>query len=303
MIISNAVVCDVNGEYKSDIRIEDGVITELGSGLEGGEIIDAKGAYFLPLLVDTNVRLHDSTLNSKNIKAISEEAHRGGVGHVILNADSEPAIDNEVVLEFAQNGLHELSGAKKDLMLKTLKEDSTLSKIAILLKSGAVGAGDGNGFKTGGSDDKTLKHNAVYKNCISAGNTHDGFDHNSNRGDVTMYNCSAYGNGNNISFGTGNIANSLTIKNTASLAGGSSDSFEATTTDISNNSWQNNISITSDEFVSLEMDLLSSPRNVDGSLPSIDFMKLATGSDLIDAGVDVGIEFTGSAPDLGAFEK
>jgi dihydroorotase len=138
MIISNAVVCDVNGEYKSDIRIEDGVITELGSNLEGGEITDAKGAYFLPLLVDTNVRLHDSTLNSKNIKAISEEAHRGGVGHVILNADSTPAIDNEVVLEFAQNGLHNLQGAKIDLMLNSLKEDSTLSNIAILLKSGAV---------------------------------------------------------------------------------------------------------------------------------------------------------------------
>lgn len=172
-----------------------------------------------------------------------------------------------------------------------------------LLKSGAVGAGDGNGFKTGGSDNKDLKHNAVYKNCISAGNTHDGFDHNSNRGDVTMYNCSAYGNGRNISFGTGNIANSLIIKNTASLTGGSSDSFEATTTDITNNSWQNNISIASDDFVSLDMDLLSSPRNADGSLPSVDFMKLATGSDLIDAGVDVGIEFTGSAPDIGTFEK
>ena len=172
-----------------------------------------------------------------------------------------------------------------------------------ILQNGTVGVGDGNGFKTGGSDNKDLKHNAVYKNCISAGNTHDGFDHNSNRGDVTMYNCSAYGNGRNISFGTGNIANSLTIKNTASLTGGSSDSFEATTTDITNNSWQNNISITSDDFVSLDMDLLSSPRNADGSLPSIDFMKLATGSDLIDAGVDVGIEFTGSAPDIGVFEK
>ena len=138
MIISNAMVCDVNGEYKSDIRIEDGVITELGSSLEGGEVTDANGAYFLPLLVDTNVRLHDSTLNSKNIKSISEEAHRGGVGHVILNADSTPAIDNEVVLEFAQNGLHNLEGANIDLMLNSLKEDSTLSNIAILLKSGAV---------------------------------------------------------------------------------------------------------------------------------------------------------------------
>jgi dihydroorotase len=138
MIISNAMVCDVNGEYRADVRIEDSIITEIGTGLEGGEIIDAKGAYFMPLLIDTNVRLPDSVLNSKNIKIISQEAHMGGVGHIVLNADSKPAIDNEVVLEFAQNGLHNLDGAKIDLMLNTLKEDSTLSNIAILLKSGAI---------------------------------------------------------------------------------------------------------------------------------------------------------------------
>jgi len=138
MVISNAIVCDVKGEYKSDIRIEDGVITELGLSLEDEKVIDAKGAYILPLLVDTNVRLQDSTLNSKNIKKISKEAHLGGIGHVVLNADSTPAIDNEVVLEFAQNALHNLEGAKIDLMLNSLKEDSTLSNIAILLKSGAI---------------------------------------------------------------------------------------------------------------------------------------------------------------------
>ena len=57
------------------------------------------------------------------------------------------------------------------------------------LKNGTKGAGDGNGFKTGGSDDKLLQHNAVYKNCIAAGNVSDGFDHNSNRGHVVLYNC------------------------------------------------------------------------------------------------------------------
>ena len=138
MVISNAVVCDVNSEYTADIRIEDGIITEIGSKLEDAEIVDANGAYFMPLIVDTNIRLQDSTLNSKNIKTISDEALQGGVGHVVLNADSRPAIDDEVVLEFAQNGLHNLSGAKVDLMLNSLKEDSTLSNIAILLRSGAI---------------------------------------------------------------------------------------------------------------------------------------------------------------------
>ena len=170
------------------------------------------------------------------------------------------------------------------------------------LKNGTVSGGDGNGFKTGGSDDKLLKHNGIFKNCVAAGNGFDGFDHNSNRGNIELYNCSAYANGKNIGFGSTNIANSLTIKNTASLSGGSGDSLSATTTNITNNSWQNGIVINAGDFVSLDISLLSSPRNADGSLPNIDFMKLVSGSDLIDAGVDVGISFNGSAPDIGAFE-
>ncbi len=37
-------------------------------------------------------------------------------------------------------------------------------------------------------------------------------------------------------------------------------------------------------------------------LPDITFGRLATGSDLIDAGVNVGLPFSGSAPDIGVFE-
>ncbi|WP_258099795.1 Ig-like domain-containing protein [Marinoscillum pacificum] len=169
------------------------------------------------------------------------------------------------------------------------------------LKDGSVGGGDGNGFKTGGSDDKSLKHHAIYKNCIAAGNVVDGFDHNSNRGDVTLYNCGAYDNGRNINFGSSNIANSLTIKNTISFAGGG-DSYQATITDITNNGWQNGITTNTSDFVSVDIDLLKSPRKADGSLPDIDFVKIQSGSDLIDAGIDVGISFEGSAPDLGPFE-
>ena len=170
------------------------------------------------------------------------------------------------------------------------------------LMDGTIGAGDGNGFKTGGSDDKTLKHNAIYKNCIAAGNVYDGFDHNSNRGDIEIYNCSAYSNGRNISFSSTNIAQFLLIKNTASFDGGSNNSYSATTIDITSNGWQNGITTNASDFVAIDIDLLASPRNEDGSLPDIDFLKLVAGSDLIDAGEDVGLPFNGSAPDIGAFE-
>ena len=138
MVIKNTILCDVHGERKEDIRIIDGIITEIGKNLQDSEVLDARGAYFLPQLIDTNIRLQDSILNSKNIQSIANEALQGGVGHIVLNADSTPAIDNEIVLEFAQNGLKELPDVKVDLMLNTLKEDFSLSNIAIMLKKGVV---------------------------------------------------------------------------------------------------------------------------------------------------------------------
>ncbi len=170
------------------------------------------------------------------------------------------------------------------------------------LKSGANSGGDGNGFKTGGSDDKLLKHHAIFKNCIAAGNVVDGFDHNSNRGDVQIINSTGHANGRNISFGSGNSANALTIKNTGSLEGGSTDQLVATTTEIGNNSWQNGLSAEASDYVSLNIDLLLSPRKPDGSLPDIDYLKLVPASDLIDKGVDVGLPYEGTAPDIGPFE-
>jgi len=49
--------------------------------------------------------------------------------------------------------------------------------------------------------------------------------------------------------------------------------------------------------------LAPSSRKSDGSLPDIDFMHLASGSELIDTGVDLGLSYWGDAPDLGAFES
>jgi hypothetical protein len=169
------------------------------------------------------------------------------------------------------------------------------------LKDGSLGAGDGNGFKTGGSDDKELKHNAILINTIAAGIAVDGYDHNSNRGEVTIYNAIAHDNGRNINFSSSNKASKLTIKNTISM--GASDSLNASSTDIEANSWQGDRSATESDFVSVDIDELLQPRKADGSLPDVDYFQLNDDSDLIDAGVDVGLPYNGSAPDIGAFES
>jgi dihydroorotase len=138
MLIKNAIVCDVEGEREVNLLVEDGVIIAMGNDLESDEVIDLKGSYLLPSLIDLNVRLKDAQLNSKNIKAIAKEAKKGGVGHIVLNADSTPAIDDEVVLEFAQNSIKAIDDITIDLMLNALKSDMTLSNIAILLKKGVI---------------------------------------------------------------------------------------------------------------------------------------------------------------------
>src|SRR6185437_11738568 len=68
------------------------------------------------------------------------------------------------------------------------------------------------------------------------------------------------------------------------------------------NSWNLSLTVTSADFQSLDYSAALQPRNADGSLPTISFLKLAAGSQLIDKGTDVGLPYTGSAPDLGAYE-
>ncbi len=82
-----------------------------------------------------------------------------------------------------------------------------------------------------------------------------------------------------------------------------------------NNTWNFDLDLTEDDFVSLDDPSMTvtgedlstipgmlGPRNADGSLPEVDFLKLKKGSRAIDQGEDVGLPFAGKAPDLGAFE-
>jgi hypothetical protein len=69
-----------------------------------------------------------------------------------------------------------------------------------------------------------------------------------------------------------------------------------------NNSWQLTTPASAADFVALAETLALAPRQADGSLPVNDFARLVATSALIDKGKDVGLPFTGAAPDLGAYE-
>jgi hypothetical protein len=77
----------------------------------------------------------------------------------------------------------------------------------------------------------------------------------------------------------------------------------STGADASFNSWDiSGLIVAASDFVSTDTAGMYGPRKADGSLPDVKFMHLAAGSKLIDKGTNVGLPFTGAAPDLGAFE-
>jgi len=169
-------------------------------------------------------------------------------------------------------------------------------------------AGNGAGFKAGGygldpGDFPAQIPRHVVKRCVAWGNRSQGFYANHHPGAIDWFNNTAFDNGSrnydmldDVGSGTHLLRNNIAFGDGGGLSNSTSD-------DEQNNSWNGGVSLSETDFVSLSDAGTDGARKPDGSLPDVDFMHLAPGSDLIDAGVDVGLPFLGSAPDLGAFES
>lgn len=138
MIITGAIICDINGERRGDVRIEEGIITEIGENLSGGEIVSVEGCYLIPGLVDTDVRLKDAQLSRTNLEKLSYRALSGGVTTAVLASDTVPRIDDEITLEFVQQHRYSQNGATIESSVSALNDTGVLSNIAIMLKKGCV---------------------------------------------------------------------------------------------------------------------------------------------------------------------
>lgn len=167
-------------------------------------------------------------------------------------------------------------------------------------------AGNGDGFKVGQAQSLSTTNLRLYKNNLSFENRFMGFDQNFT-GDslafpVTLYNNTAFGNKGLGYFFSLNPA--YILKNNLAYTNNNSAQQAQTGsgTTHNHNSWDSAVTLSNADFLSVSSTGADGARQSDGSLPVMNFMKLATGSDLIDAGVDVGLPFIGSAPDMGCYE-
>jgi len=192
--------------------------------------------------------------------------------------------------------------------------------------------GGGDGFKLGFSPGSTV--NAILrrtvKNCVAVYNRHTGYNLNDNNDYpvqyMNLYNNIAYRN-YDFSNDYASSARGFLVYNTAdtdaeelhrvfrnNIAYGNNVNAGDLNIDVdagaqythSNNTWDIPITLTDADFVSLDSTGLTAERQADGSLPNNacynSFLHLDDESQAIDRGIDVGIDYVGSAPDLGPFE-
>jgi hypothetical protein len=164
--------------------------------------------------------------------------------------------------------------------------------------------GNGNGFKMGGNY-RPGAHRFV--SCVSFGNQANGFDQNNNIAGLTVDNCTAWANGGQ-NFDLNHDSKKLPmvgphiVRNNLSIAGRSPDSFRSGSL-LTNNSWQvltpaaNALDVESTNSA-----YASAPRREDGSLPETPLFRPVPHGRLVDKGITIGRPFSGSAPDLGAYE-
>lgn len=168
--------------------------------------------------------------------------------------------------------------------------------------------GDGSGFKLGhiNTCDGTLQRKLT--NCVTANNKWSGYNENNNGRPSSRIECY-----NNISYrdlyGFMNLNSSddtyeRIYRNNIAYGFTTAATYlfgEPNVTD-DHNSWNGSVVVTDDDFVSLDTTELYAERQPGGSLPTTVFGTLVSGSDLIDAGTDVGLLYGGAAPDLGWVE-
>ena len=103
-----------NTDMTGDLYIEDGVIKEIGEGIELADtpekIIDAAGCYVMPGLIDLHVHLRDPGLTYKeDVVTGARAAAKGGFTTILAMPNTKPVIDSQDRVEYVHNKAKDLA--------------------------------------------------------------------------------------------------------------------------------------------------------------------------------------------------
>lgn len=132
----------------ADVLFEPGQVLALDPGAKqarGAEIIDGRGRWLIPGLVDLATRLREPGATHKaDIRSEAIAALLNGITHVVLPPDTRPVVDSTAVVELILRRAREGRGATVHVigaLTRDLGEDS-LAELGALRAAGCIAVGN-----------------------------------------------------------------------------------------------------------------------------------------------------------------
>lgn len=108
VLVRGGTVVDETGERSADVLVRDGVITDVGPGLDapGATVLDAEGAVVAPGLVDIQVHFREpGREEAETVETGARAAALGGFTAVVAMPNTTPPLDDaEVVASVLEKG-------------------------------------------------------------------------------------------------------------------------------------------------------------------------------------------------------
>ena len=102
-VIKGGTVVNRDGLTTADVRIRDGVISEVGQSLDGPDVLDASGCFVSSGFVDLHTHLREpGREEAETIETGSRAAAVGGYTAVVAMPNTDPAQDSVMVVEFVR---------------------------------------------------------------------------------------------------------------------------------------------------------------------------------------------------------
>ena len=153
----------------TDIRIENGVVSEVGPDLpeqDGEEIFDLSGCYVMPGLIDTHVHLRDpGQEESEDLESGSKAAIAGGFTTVVAMPNTFPVVDNVPIVRYIKDKSARLGYADvlPTAAITKGQEGQEITEIGFLRDAGVIAfTEDGKSVANSGILRKAMTYSRPY---------------------------------------------------------------------------------------------------------------------------------------------
>ncbi|MEW9919732.1 dihydroorotase [Marimonas sp. MJW-29] len=157
---------------EGSLSVSDGRITQIGAAPDplpaGAEVIDCKGKYLAPGIVDLGVKVCEpGERHKESYRSAGLAAAAGGVTTMIVRPDTDPAIDNPETLEFVTRRAKEVSPVNVVPMAALTKGRAgrEMTEIGFLMDAGAAAFTDCDRVV---SDTKVFSRALTYARSLGA---------------------------------------------------------------------------------------------------------------------------------------